>query len=72
MTGNGLLVLGGLEMQLHDIIWAIRDGKNHGRSEGEENIGEFLVTVGGRGRVMHGGLRITLVHVRACVRGVAL
>ena len=25
------------------------DGKNHDRSEGEENIGEFPVTVGGRG-----------------------
>ena len=25
------------------------DGKNHGRSEGEENIGEFPVMVGGRG-----------------------
>ena len=36
-------------MQLHDILWAVHDGKNHGRSEGEENIGEFSVTVGGRG-----------------------
>ena len=24
-------------------------GKNHGRSEGKENMGEFLVTVGGQG-----------------------
>src|SRR5215216_1503221 len=24
--------------------------------EGEENIGDFLVTVGGRGRAMHGGI----------------
>ena len=49
MTKNGLFVLGGLETQLHDILWAVHDGKNHGRSEGEENIGEFPVTVGGRG-----------------------
>ena len=42
-------VLGGLETQLHDILWAVHDGKNHGRSEGAENIGEFPVTVGGRG-----------------------
>ena len=49
MTENGLLVLGGPETQLHDILWAVHDGKNHGRSEGEENIGEFPVTVGGRG-----------------------
>ena len=49
MTENGLFVLGGSETQLHDILWAVHDGKNHGRSEGEENIGEFLVTVAGRG-----------------------
>ena len=24
---NGLFVLGGLEMQLHDILWAVHDGK---------------------------------------------
>ena len=72
MTENGLFVLGGPETQLHDILWAVHDGKNRGRSEGEENIGEFPVTVGGRGRVMRGGLRVSLVHVRTCVRGVAL
>ena len=66
MTENGLFVLGGPETQLHDILWAIYDGKNRGRSKGEENIGVFPVTVGGRGRAM----RVSLVHVRACVRGV--
>ena len=49
MTENGLFVLGGPETQLHDILWAVHDGKNHGRSEGEENLEEFPVTVGGRG-----------------------
>ena len=39
MTENGRFVLGGPETQLHDILWAVHDGKNHGRSEGEENIG---------------------------------
>ena len=68
MTENGLFVLGGPEMQLHDILWAVHDGINRGRSEGEENIGVFLVTVGGRGRAM----RISLVHIHACVRGVRL
>ena len=48
MTENGLFVLGGPETQLHDILWAVHDGKNRGRSEGQENFGEFLVTVGGR------------------------
>ena len=49
MTENGFFVLGGPKTQLHDILWAVRDGKNHGTSEGEENITEFPVTVGGRG-----------------------
>ena len=67
MTENGLFVLGGPETQLHDILWAVHDGKNHGRSEGEENIGVFPVTVGGRGRAMHGGLCVSLVrYVRVC------
>ena len=44
MTENGLFVQGGPETQLHDILWAIHDGKNHGRSEGEENFGELPVT----------------------------
>ena len=39
MTENGLFILGGLRTQLHDILWAVHDRKNHGRSEGEENIG---------------------------------
>ena len=66
MTENGLFVLDGPKTQLHDILWAVHDEKNHGRSEGEENFGEFPVTVGDRGRAM----RVSLVHVRACVRGI--
>ena len=46
-----------------DILWAVHDGKNRGRSEGEENIGVFPVTVGGRGRAM----RVSLVHEGAWV-----
>ena len=63
MTENGLFILGGPETQLHDILWAVHDRKNRGRSEGEENFREFPVTVG---RAM----RVSLIHVRACVRGV--
>ena len=48
MTENGLFVLGGPETQLHDILWVVHDGKNRGRSEGEENIGVFPITLGGR------------------------
>ena len=49
MTKNGLFILGGPETQLYDILWVVHDGKNHGRSVGEENFGEFPVTVGGWG-----------------------
>ena len=68
MTENGLFVLGGPETQLHDILWAVHDGKNRGRSEGPENIGESPVTVGGRGRAMC----VSLVHAGAWVRGIGL
>ena len=50
MTETGLFVLGGPETQLRDILGAAHDGKNRGRSEGEEIFGELSVTVGGRGR----------------------
>ena len=68
MTENGLFVLGGSETQLHDILWAVHDGKNRGRSKGAENIGEFPVRWVVRGRAM----RVSLIHVRAWVRGVGL
>ena len=63
MTENGLFVLGGPETQLHDILWAVHDGKNRGRSEGEENIGEFPVTVGGRGP---SDARLSCTYARVC------
>ena len=63
MTENGLFVLGGPEMQLHDILWVVHDGKNHGRSEGEENFGELPVTVGGRGR---SDARFYRTYMRVC------
>ena len=72
MIEIGLFILGGSGTQLHNILWAVHDRKNRGRSEGEENIGEFLVTVGGLGRAMHGGLRVSLLHIHVCVRGVGL
>ena len=69
MIENGLLVLGGLETQLHDILRAVHDGKNCGRSEGEENIGEFPITVGGRGP---SGARFSCTRTRVCARRWAL
>ena len=63
MTENGLFILGGPEMQLHDILWAVHDGKNRGRSEGEENFREFPVTVGGRGP---SDTRFSRTYARVC------
>ena len=69
MTENGLFLLGGPGMHLHDILWAFHDGKNHGRSKGKENFREFPVTVGGRGRVMHEGItRFSCTRTRMGVR----
>ena len=73
MTGNGLFVLGGPETQLHDILWAVHDEKNRGRSEGGFNIREFPVTMGGRGRAMHGGIaRFSCTRTRVGARRWAL
>ena len=68
MTENGLFVLGGLETQLHDILWVIHDRENRGRSEGEENIGG-VPRYGGWSRAERCAF---LSYVRAFVRGVAL
>ena len=63
MTENGHFVLGGPETRLHDILWAVHDGKNHGRSEGEENFGELPVMVGGRER---SDARFSRTYARVC------
>ena len=65
MTENGLFVLDGPETQLHDILWAVHDEKHCGRNEGEENIREFLVMVGGRGP---SDARFSRTHIRVCAR----
>ena len=64
MTENGIFILGGLETQLHDILWAVHDGKTVVEARG----GEFQGVAGYGGR----GMRVSLVQVCACVRGVAL
>ena len=67
MTENWLFVLGGPQTQLHDILWAVHDGKTRGRSEGEER--EFPVTVGGRGP---SDARFSRTRMRVCARRWAL
>ena len=64
MTENGLFVLGGPETQLHDILWAVHDGKNRGRSEGKEKF-RGVPSYGGRS----GAERCTLLsymYARVC------
>ena len=69
MTEDGLFVLGGLETQLHDILWVVHDEKNHGRSEGEDNFGEFPVVVGGR---EPSDARFSHIRTHVCARRRAL
>ena len=64
MIENGLFILGGPEMHLHDILWVVHDIKNNGISEGEEIFGEFSVMVGGRGQAMQCGLHVSLSYAR--------
>ena len=45
----GFSSLGRPETHLHNILWVVHGVKKCGRSEGEENIGEFPITVGGPG-----------------------
>ena len=68
MTENGLFVLGGPEMQLHDILWAIHAEKTVVEARARKFLGSSRLRweVGGR------AMRVSLVHVRACVRGVGL
>ena len=66
MAENGLFVLGGPKTQLHDILWAVHDEKNmvEARARKISASSRLWWVVGGR------AMRISLVHVRARVRGV--
>ena len=66
MTENGLFVLGGPETQLHDILWAVHDGKTVVEARARKISGSSRLRweVGGR------AMRVSLVHVRACLQGV--
>ena len=39
MTENGIFVLGGPETQLHDILWAVHDGKTVVEARGRKILG---------------------------------
>ena len=65
---NGLFVLGGPETQLHDILWAVQTKKTmvEVRARKISGSSQLRLVVGGR------AMRVSLVHVCACVRGVGL
>ena len=68
MIENELFVLGGPETQVHDILWDIHDGKIVVEARARKFLGSSRLwwVVGGR------AMRVSLIHVRTCVRGVGL
>ena len=66
MTENEIFILGGPEMQLHDILWAIHDGTIMVEVRARKISGSSRLRWVVRGRVMH----VSLIHVRVWVRGV--
>ena len=68
MIENGLFILGGPETQLHDILWAVHDGKTMVEVRARKiSVTSWLWWVVG-GRAMH----ISLVRTRVCARRCAL
>ena len=68
MTENGIFFLGGPETQLHDILWAVHDGKTMVEAREREISGSSRLRWVVGGQAMH----VSLIHVRTCVRGVGL
>ena len=59
----GFFILGGPETQLHDILWAIHDGKTMVEVMARKISGEFPVTGGGRGP---SDARFSRAYARVC------
>ena len=68
MIENGLFVLGGPEMQLHDILWGVHDGKTMVEARARKISGSSRLrwVVGGR------AMRFSLVYTRVRARRWAL
>ena len=68
MTENGLFVLGRPETQLHDILWAVHDGKTMVEARARKISGRSRLwwVVGGQ------AMRVSLVRMRVCARRWAL
>ena len=68
MTENGLFVLGGLETQLHDNLWAVHDGKTMVEARARKISGRSRLWWVVGGRAMH----VSLICTRVCARRWAL
>ena len=62
MTENGLFVLGGPETQLHDILWAVHDGKTVVEARARKIPGCRLWWVVGAERCAF----LSYTHARGC------
>ena len=64
---NGLFVLGGLEMQLHDILWAVHDEKTVVKVRARKILGcSRLRWVVGAERCMEVCAFLSYTHARGC------
>ena len=61
---NGLFVLGGPETQLHDILWAVHDGKTMVEVRARKILGSSQLRWVVGGRAMH----VSLGRTRVCAR----
>ena len=64
MIEDWLFVLGGSETQLHDILWAVHDGKTMVEARARKISGSSRLrwVVGGR------AMCVSLLHTRMCAR----
>ena len=64
MIENGLFVLGGPETQMHDMLWAVHNGKTVVEARGRKISGSCRL----RWEVGGGAMRVSLVRTRVCAR----
>ena len=63
MTENGLFILGRPETQLHDILWAVHDGKTMVEAKARKILGSSRLRWVVKGRAM----RVSLIpYMRGC------
>ena len=72
MTENGLFIVGEPGTHLHDILWAVHDEKIMVEARVRKISGSSRLQWVVRTERCTEGLRVSLIHVRAWVRGVGL